>query len=225
MLSMRLLLVEDDAALAGIVARGLTEEGHQVEHVPDGELGLARLRTGGFDACILDVMLPGLDGFAVVERARQSGVRTPVLILTARDAVPDRVAGLRRGADDYLTKPFAFAELLARLEALTRRGPAASARLTAGDLELDCKAHCATAGGRTLTLSHKQFALLEFFLRRRGEVVTRAMVLEQVFGYSFDPGTNIVDVHVANLRQKIDSPGSPSHITTVRGVGYRFEDT
>jgi two-component system OmpR family response regulator len=220
---MRLLLVEDDAGLANVLTRGLREEGHTVEHVGDGAVGLERLRAGGFDACVLDVMLPGLDGFQVAEQARASGVRTPILMLTARDAVEDRVEGLKRGADDYLVKPFAFAELLARLDALTRR-VAPAPRLVAGDLALDCAAHRATLAGRELVLSQKQFALLEFLVRHRGEVVTRAMVLAEVFGYAFDPGTNLVDVHVANLRQKIDPPDRPSRITTVRGVGYRFED-
>jgi two-component system OmpR family response regulator len=223
---MRLLVVEDDPALARVLERGLGEEGHAVELAADGARGLERLCAGGFDACVLDVLLPALDGFTVLARARAAGATTPILILTARDAVPDRVEGLRRGADDYLVKPFAFAELLARLEALTRRAPAPSrdALLRAGDLELDGAAHRATVAGRPLALSEKQFALLEFLLRHRGRVVTRAMVLDQVFGYPFDPGTNIVDVHIGHLRQKIDRPDAPSRIVTVRGVGYRLED-
>jgi two-component system OmpR family response regulator len=223
MQAMRLLLVEDDAGLARVLERGLAEAGHTVEQVGDGAVGLERLRLGGFDACVLDVMLPGLDGFQVAEQARAAGVRTPILMLTARDAVEDRVEGLKRGADDYLVKPFAFAELLARLDALTRRG-AFAARLSAGNLVIDTAAHRVLLAGSELTLSHKQFALLAFLMQRRGEVVTRAMILAEVFGYPFDPGTNLVDVHVANLRQKIDEPGGPSRITTVRGVGYRFED-
>jgi DNA-binding response OmpR family regulator len=222
--AMRILVVEDDRALRGVLERGLTEEGHALEVVADGPAGLERLREGRFDVCVLDVLLPGLDGFAVVERARAAGVHTPILILTARDAVPDRVEGLKRGADDYLTKPFAFAELVARLEALARRGAPAPERLQAGDLLVDPKAHRAWVGSDELQLSQKQFALLEFLLRHRGQVVTRQMVLSEVFGYGFDPGTNLVDVHVGNLRQKIDRPGAPSRITTVRGVGYRFEE-
>ncbi len=220
---LRVLVVEDDASLRRVLERGLVEEGHTVQVAADGPSGLRRLLAGGLDACVLDVMLPGLDGFAVVEQGRAAGVTTPILLLTARDAVPDRVEGLKRGADDYLTKPFAFAELLARLEALTRRGQPQVARLEAGDLALDGASHRVWIAGAEVTLSQKQFSLLEFLMRHRGQVVTRAMVLEHVFGYTFDPGTNLVDVHVGNLRQKIDSTAGPSRITTVRGVGYRFE--
>jgi two-component system OmpR family response regulator len=224
MLAMRVLVVEDDASLAKVLVRGLGEEGHTVTRVGDGEKALAALKDEPPDVCVLDVMLPKLDGFGVVEAARKAGVTTPILLLTARDAVPDRVEGLRRGADDYLTKPFAFAELLARLEVLVRRGQPRETALRAGDLELDRGAYRVTLAGAPVVLSEKQFALLEFLLRHRGQVVTRQMVLQQVFGYSFDPGTNIVDVHVGHLRQKIDAPGRPSRITTVRGVGYRLED-
>jgi two-component system OmpR family response regulator len=221
---MRVLVVEDDPPTASVLRRGLEEEGHAVTAAGDGATALALLERGGADVCVLDVMLPALDGFTVVARARAAGVATPILLLTARDAVPDRVEGLKRGADDYLTKPFAFAELLARLEALHRRGGARETILRAGELELDAAAHRATLGGRELALSEKQFALLAFLLEHRGRVVTRQMVLDRVFGYGFDPGTNIVDVHIGHLRQKLDAPGAPSRITTVRGVGYRLED-
>jgi two-component system OmpR family response regulator len=221
----RVLVVEDDPAIGRVLERGLCEEQHDVELATDGPSGLAQLTGGGFDVCVLDLLLPGLDGFGVLERARAAGVTTPILILTARDAVPDRVGGLRRGADDYLVKPFAFAELLARLEALTRRARPRETVLRAGGLELHPAAHRATLDGQELSLSEKQFALLEFLLRHRGRVVTRAMVLEEVFGYTFDPGTNLVDVHVGHLRQKIDRAGAPSRITTVRGVGYRLEES
>jgi two-component system OmpR family response regulator len=224
MLAMRVLVVEDDASLARVLVRGLGEEGHTVTRVGDGEKALAALKDEPPDVCVLDVMLPKLDGFGVVAAARQAGVTTPILLLTARDAVPDRVEGLRRGADDYLTKPFAFAELLARLEALVRRGQPRESLLRAGDLELDRGAYRVTLAGAPVALSEKQFALLEFLMRHRGQVVSRQMVLQQVFGYGFDPGTNIVDVHVGHLRQKIDTAGRPSRITTVRGVGYRLED-
>jgi two-component system OmpR family response regulator len=224
MTPMRVLVVEDDAKLGKVLERGLAEEGHQVRRVGDGEAALEALGAGELDVCVLDVMLPKLDGFAVVEQARASGVTTPILLLTARDAVPDRVEGLRRGADDYLTKPFAFAELLARLEALSRRGAPRAEVIRSGELELDRAAHRVTLAGREVSLSERQFALLEFLLRHRGQVVTRQMVLQQVFGYGFDPGTNIVDVHVGHLRQKLDADGRPSRITTVRGVGYRLED-
>jgi two-component system, OmpR family, response regulator len=215
---MKLLVVEDDASMQRLLKRGLTDEGHEVTLAGDGEAGLAQLLGGSFDACILDVLLPKLNGFLVLEKARAAGVATPILVLTARDAVPDRVEGLKRGADDYLCKPFAFAELSARLEALTRRGRP-DAVLRAGELELDTAARRATLAGRELSLSEKQFSLLAFLLHHAGRVVTRAMVLEEVFGYGFDPGTNIVDVHIGHLRQKV----AGVRITTVRGVGYRLE--
>jgi two-component system OmpR family response regulator len=227
MASARVLLIEDDVALARMLTRGLGEEGAVVEHVTDGARGLERLLAGAHDVCILDVQLPSLDGFEVVTQARAAGARTPVLMLTARDAVPDRVAGLRRGADDYLVKPFAFAELLARIEALARRErlhETAAAPLSAGDLEVDLAACRVELAGRQIALSRKQLELLAFLMRHRGRVVTRAMVLAEVFGYAFDPGTNIVDVHIGHLRQKLDPAGGPSRITTVRGVGYRLED-
>jgi DNA-binding response OmpR family regulator len=219
---MKLLLIEDDPSMQRLLSRGLGEEGHEIALARDGEEGLRQIVAGGFDACILDLLLPKLDGFSVLEKARAAGVTAPILILTARDAVPDRVEGLRRGADDYLIKPFAFAELSARLEALTRRARP-EVVLRAGDLVLDTAARRVTLDGKELALSEKQFALLGFLLRHGGRVVTRAMVLEEVFGYGFDPGTNIVDVHIGHLRQKIDRPGAPSRITTVRGVGYRLE--
>ncbi len=217
------LLIEDDEQLAKLIARGLVEEGYDVTAVRDGEAGLERLTGGRFDACVLDVGLPGIDGFAVLERARAAAVATPILVLTAHDGVPDRVRGLKLGADDYLVKPFAFAELFARLEALGRRGaPPRPSVLSCGGLTLDVGTHRVTLDGAELALSPRQFALLECLLRRRGEVVPRATLLEQAFGYRFDPGTNIVEVHVAHLRQKIDRGGAPSLIETVRGVGYRL---
>jgi len=220
----RVLLVEDDAKVARMLTRGLSEEGFGVELARDGQVGLERLQSEPYDVCILDVMLPRLDGFQVLAEARRGQVKTPVLVLTARDAVRDRVRGLDGGADDYLVKPFAFAELLARLRALLRRhGDKRPQPLRCRDLELDPVRHRATRGGALLALSAKQFALLEFLLRHRGEVVSRSMILDQVFGYGFDPGTNLVDVHVANLRQKIDRLGEPSVIETVRGVGYRMD--
>jgi two-component system OmpR family response regulator len=215
---MKLLLVEDDASMQKLLQRGLGEEGHAVTLAGDGEAGLKQLVDGKFDACILDLLLPKLDGFSVLEQARAAGVKTPILVLTARDAVPDRVEGLKRGADDYLCKPFAFAELSARLEALTRRGRPEPI-LRAGELEVDTVARRAHFAGKELALSEKQFSLLAFLLKHAGRVVTRAMVLEEVFGYGFDPGTNIVDVHIGHLRQKV----AGVRITTVRGVGYRLE--
>ena len=219
---MKVLVVEDDPAVARAIVRGLVEEGHDVEHASDGAAGLAALTRADIEVCILDLQLPVLDGMAVLRNARARGVTTPVLVLTARDAVPDRVEGLRGGADDYLVKPFAFAELLARLEVLARRMPT-SLPTRIGDLELDSTAHKVRVAGRDVPLSEKQFALLAFLVRRAGQVVARSTVLQAVFGYDFDPGTNIVDVHVLHLRKKIDSPDRPSRITSVRGVGYRLE--
>jgi len=212
--------------MAGMLERGLSEEGHEVTAVHDGESGLDELRGNkAFDVCVLDIGLPGIDGFAALQAARTEGLVTPILLLTARDAVPDRVRGLQLGADDYLPKPFAFAELLARLEAISRRGRVAPlvTRLRVRDLELDATAHRVTVRGRPVELSARQFSLLELLLRHVGQAVTRTMILELVFGYKFDPGTNIVDVHISNLRQKLDAAGQPSRISTVRGVGYRLE--
>jgi DNA-binding response OmpR family regulator len=221
---MRLLLVEDDPKLTKMLGRGLREEGYDVTAVGDGEAGLAALRDGGFDACVLDVLLPGRDGFSVLAEARAAGVTTPVVILTARDAVFERVRGLSLGADDYLTKPFAFAELVARLQARTRpRLRSLPTKLSWGEIELDSTAHRATAGGEPLALSARQFALLEYLLRHQGEVVTRATLLEQVFGYEYDPGTNIVDVHLMHLRRRLGAVGA-SFVVSVRGVGYRVSD-
>jgi len=217
---MKILVVEDDPAMMRALRRGLVEEGHEVVVASDGVVGLAELRAG-VDACVLDLELPRLDGLSLLESARDGGITTPVLVLTARDAVPDRVAGLRGGADDYMTKPFAFAELLARLDALTRRRATPRTRL--GPLELDVAGRRARVGAQELVLSEKQFALLAFFVDHAGETVTRQAVLKTVFGYDFDPGTNIVDVHVAHLRAKL-ADHKALRITTVRGVGYRFED-
>jgi DNA-binding response OmpR family regulator len=220
----RLLLVEDDVKLVAMLTRGFAEEGVAVTAVGDGERGLEALRGGGFDACVLDVLLPGRDGFSVLAAARQEGIATPIVLLTARDGVPDRVRGLSLGADDYLTKPFAFAELLARLHARTRKtAPAAVRRLAWGPLALDTIAHEVTLAGDRVELSARQFALLEYLLRHPGEVVTRATLLEHVFGYGYDPGTNIVDVHIMHLRKRL-GPTAAALVTSVRGVGYRVGD-
>ncbi len=220
---MAILLVEDDRKLARTIARGLEEQGYTVDTRHTGEAGLERLRGAHVEACVLDVLLPGIDGFEVLAQARHLGVTAPILMLTARDDVPDRVRGLDLGADDYLVKPFAFAELVARLGALLRRGlPQRGGVLTCGGLTLDPKTHEVRIDGSQVALSPRQHALLEYLLRHHGEVVSRSMLLEHVFGYKFDPGTNIVDVHIAHLRQSIDGPGRPSLIETVRGVGYRI---
>jgi DNA-binding response OmpR family regulator len=222
----RVLVVEDDAKVSRMLQRGLSEEGFEPVCVGDAETALERLRRERWDACVLDVLLPGLDGFAALARARDEGITTPVLLLTARDSVGDRVHGLQLGADDYLVKPFAFAELLARLQAIHRRsGPHRETVLAAGNVTIDGASRRALVGGEALELSQKQFALLELLLRHRGQVVTRAMILERVFGYSFVPNTNIVDVHISHLRQKLAAPACRLRIETVRGVGYRAEAT
>jgi two-component system OmpR family response regulator len=220
----RVLVVEDDPKVSRMLERGLTEEGYETVVVGDAESALVALRRDRFDVCVLDVLLPAMDGFAALAAAREQGIVTPVLLLTARDGVADRVRGLQLGADDYLVKPFAFAELLARLQAIHRRaGPHREAVLSAGGVTIDPAVHRVTVGEAAIELSQKQFALLELLLRNRGQVVTRAMILEKVFGYSFASNTNIVDVHISHLRQKLAAPGCALRIETVRGVGYRAE--
>jgi two-component system, OmpR family, response regulator len=218
----RVLVVEDDPKVSRMLERGLTEEGYEIVVVADAESALERLRSDRFDVCVLDVLLPAMDGLTALAAARAQGIVTPVLVLTARDGVADRVKGLQLGADDYLVKPFAFAELLARLQAIHRRsGPHREPVLSAGGVTMDPAAHRVTVGDTSVELSQKQFALLELLLRNRGHVITRAMILEKVFGYSFASNTNIVDVHISHLRQKLMLPGCALRIKTVRGVGYR----
>ena len=217
----RVLVVEDDARLGELLKRGLAEEGFVVELVVDGAAGLERALSGRFDLFVIDGTLPSLDGFDLIRRSCAAGVAVPSLILTARDAVSDRVEGLDAGADDYLVKPFAFAELVARLRALLRRTPPKRC-LRWRDLEVDVEKHGVRKGGLAIDLSAKQFGMLELLVQLRGDVATRMMLLEQVFGYRFDPGTNIIDVHISHLRQRIDVAGEPSMIETVRGVGYRL---
>ena len=219
---MRALLVEDDPTLAGFVAKGLKEAGFVVDHAADGAVGLEIARSVAHDVAIVDLMLPGLDGITLIERLRREGIRTPVLILSARQSVNDRVQGLETGADDYLTKPFAFAELLARVHALIRRATAAppSTQLTVGDLTLDLIARRATRGGREIELRPREFALLEYLVRNAGRVVSKTMILSHVWDYAFDPQTNVVDVLVFRLREKIDRDFPARLIHTVRGSGY-----
>lgn len=215
------LLVEDDLRLLRALPAGLEEEGCTVDVASDGAAALAALQRIAYDACILDINLPTQDGFSVLAAARSAGVCTPILVLSARDAVADRVRGLQGGADDYLTKPFAFAELLARLHALVRRGGARHGDvILRGSLELCLSAHRVRVAGTAVELTPKQFAILAMLLRHEGEVVTRTMLLRSVWGYTFDPGTNVVDVHVAQLRRKLDQAGAVDAILTIRGVGY-----
>ena len=218
---MRILLVEDDRKVASFIRKGLSEEGYAVDVAPDGETGLARGLDRLHDVIVLDVMLPGKPGFQVLRELRQARVATPVLLLTAREAVEDKVQGLDAGADDYLTKPFAFAELLARVRALLRRGKAGQAPiLQVADLTLDPATRAVKRGGEAIPLTNREFALLEYFLRNPGRVLTRTMIAEHVWDYSFDSGTNVIDVYVNYLRKKIDADRAPKLIHTVRGVGY-----
>ncbi len=220
---MRILVVEDEVKLAGLLRRGLAEEGHAVDVASRGEEELWRAEATSYDALVLDVMLPGADGFEVCRRLRQAGVWTPVLMLTARDAVEDRVAGLDAGADDYLAKPFDFAELLARLRALRRRGAAERpVVLAVGGLSLDPAARAVTRDGVPIELSAKEFALLETLMRRAGEVLSRYQLLEAAWDSDYDNRSNVVDVYVSYLRAKIDRPFGTRSIETVRGVGYRM---
>src|SRR5581483_549115 len=225
MSGMRVLLVEDDPSVAAFVRSGLGDEGVEVEHAADGREGLRLAARGRFDAVVLDLMLPSLDGFGVVRELRKLGVSTPVLILTARDSVDDRVRGLDAGGDDYLVKPFAFAELWARLRALARRAePPAPSTLRFADVTFDRARLQATRGARTLELTPKERAILEQLLLSAGAVVARDALIRAVWGYDFDPGTNIVDVHVGKLRKKLDAPGERALLHAVRGVGYRLSE-
>ncbi len=218
---MRILLVEDDRKVASFVRKGLMEEGYAVDVAPDGETGLAMGLDRLHDVIILDVMLPGKPGFQVIRELRQAKIAIPVLLLTARDAVEDRVQGLDAGADDYLTKPFAFAELLARVRALLRRGATAQASLLRlADLTLDPAKRTVKRGGEVIPLTNREFALLEYFMRNPERVLTRTMIAEHVWDYSFDSATNVIDVYVNYLRKKIDTGRERKLIHTLRGVGY-----
>ena len=220
---MDLLIIEDDNALGKAIHRGLSEAGHECRWVRSGQRGYEEATTQKFDAIILDLMLPGIDGFETCRRLRDDGVWAPVLILTARDAVSDRVAGLDHGADDYLVKPFSFAELRARLRALVRRGTGERpAILEVGGLRLDPATHRVTRGGTEIPLSPKEFALLEVFMRHPGEAISRFALLEHAWDYDYENRSNVVDVYVRYLRQKVDRPFGTDSIETVRGVGYRL---
>jgi two-component system, OmpR family, response regulator len=219
---MRILVVEDDAKIASFIVQGLKQAGYAVDHAADGSTGLALAQITGYDAAVVDVMLPSLDGLSLVRRLRASRKQLPVVFLSARSAVEDRVKGLESGADDYLTKPFAFSELLARIQALVRRATHApdATRLAAGDVSLDLVTREVTSAGKPVELQPREFSLLAFLLRHAGHPVSKTKILENVWDYSFDPQTNVVDVVMHRLRSKVD----PEHvrIETLRGVGYVF---
>lgn len=218
---MRILLVEDDHSIAQFIGKGLREEGYAVDTASDGGEGLLLAETIPYDLLILDIMLPTLDGLAICQRLRTKGNSVPVLLLTAKDAIEDRVTGLDTGADDYLTKPFAFVELLARIRALLRRGGGQpTSILTVADLRMDAVAHRVWRGETEIPLTNKEYALLEYLLRNENRVLTRTAIIEHVWDIQYDSLTNIVDVHIRSLRAKIDRPFSPPLIHTVRGVGY-----
>lgn len=223
---MYILIVEDERRLAQVVRKVLEEEGHTVDVAHDGEDGLAMAMDGSHDVIVLDILLPGIDGIEVCQRLRAGRVDTPVLLLTALNAVDDRVRGLDAGADDYLPKPFAFQELLARLRALGRRRVQAREpdQIRTADLVLDLRRRRAERAGKTIELSPKEFALLEFLLRNEGRVVTRSQILDHVWGYDYSPDSNLVDVYVTYLRRKVDRGHKRSLIRTVRGAGYALGD-
>jgi two-component system OmpR family response regulator len=219
----KILVVEDNARVARFVTQGLREAGHTVDHADNGRDGMFTAASEPYDVIVMDRMLPGnIDGLAIIEALRKAGSRTPILILSALDAVDERIRGLRAGGDDYLTKPFAFGELLARVDALGRRslGSDAERALQVGDLRMDLLTRKVTRGGRVITLQPREFKLLEYLMRHANQVVTRTMLLEGVWDYNFDPQTNVVDVHISKLRQKIELDTEQPLVRTVRNAGY-----
>ena len=222
-MSQKILVVEDDAATAEFIAKGLTEAGFVVDRADNGRDGLFHATDGSYDAIVLDRMLPGMDGMAVLGALRAANIATPVIILSALGAVDARVEGLTSGADDYLAKPFAFSELLARLRLLIRKdnaGPAVETKLNCADLEMDLLSRKVRRTGKSLELQPREFRLLEFLMRHKEQVVTRTMLLEGVWEYHFDPGTNVIDVHVSRLRKKVDEGHELALLRTIRGAGY-----
>jgi DNA-binding response OmpR family regulator len=219
---MRVLIVEDDMKIASFVIKGLRQAGFAVDHAADGEDGLHFAETGSYDAAVIDIMLPKLDGLTLIQKLRAQGVNTPVIILSARHSVDDRIKGLQIGSDDYLVKPFAFSELLARLYALIRRaaGAPSSTLLTSGDISLDLVRREVLRSGRGIDLQPRELTLLEYLMRNEGRVLSKTMIMEHIWGYHFDPQTNAVDVLVCRLRNKIDKDFDAKTIHTIRGVGY-----
>ena len=224
---MHILIIEDDKDAAAYMAKGLTESGHLVEHAADGKTGLGQALTGDFDIMVIDRMLPERDGLSIVAALRAADITTPVLILSALGEVDDRVKGLNAGGDDYLTKPYAFSELLARIDALARRRSPeqSSSNLQLADLEMDLLKHKVTRGGEKILLQPREFRLLEYLMRHAGQVVSRTMLLEQVWDYNFDPQTNVIDVHISRLRNKIDKGFEKNLLHTIRGAGYSLRET
>jgi two-component system OmpR family response regulator len=225
---MRILIVEDDCEAANYMVKAFREAGHIADHVADGAEGFSRAREGNYDVLIIDRMLPKLDGLTLIGRLRAEKIETPVLILSALGQVDDRVKGLRAGGDDYLAKPYAFAELLARVEVLARRkqsGAGEEMVYRVGGLELDRLAHKLTRDGKEIQLQPREFRLLEYLMKHAGQVVTRTMLLENVWDYHFDPQTNVIDVHVSRLRAKIDKGFDPPLLHTIRGAGYMIRDS
>ena len=224
---MRILVIEDDQEVASYISKGMKEAGHTIDTADNGKNGLFLATTEDYDAMIVDRMLPELDGLTIIKTIRGAGNNTPALILSALGEVDDRVKGLRSGGDDYLVKPFAFAELLARIEVLSRRQDNATTThetvLNAGDLELNLLSRKVARGGQNIDLQSREFQLLEYMLRNKGQVVTRTMLLEHVWDYHFDPQTNVIDVHISRLRSKIDKDFNTKIIRTVRGAGYIIE--
>jgi len=219
---MRIIIVEDDSTIAQFVSRGLAEAGYSTDHAPDAESARAMFENTEYDAAIVDVMLPGIDGLSLIEELRSTGTTTPILILSARRTVDDRVLGFQKGGDDYLTKPFSFSELLVRLQALIRRSTRSTAPTTlqVGDLTIDLLSREVKRAGTEITLQPREFSLLEYFVRNTGRVLSKTMIMEHVWDYDFDPQTNVVDVLVSRLRSKVDRDFEPKLIHTVRGVGY-----
>jgi len=218
----RILLVEDDLKIASFVAKGFKEAGFAVDHALDGEEGFGLAVTEPYDAAVIDIMLPKVDGLTLIEKMRRMKINTPVIILSAKRSVDDRVQGLQRGGDDYLVKPFSFAELLARVHALIRRATSTEekTRLQVGDLSMELLTREVTRGGKSIELQPREFSLLEYFMRNPGRVLSRTMILEHVWGYDFDPQTDVVDVLVCRLRSKVDRDFDKKMIHTIRGVGY-----
>ncbi len=224
---MRILLIEDDKTIASFVIKGLKEAGFVVDHAVNGEDGLHLALTEAYDAAIVDIMLPKMDGLTVVTEMRRQGKQTPVIILSAKRSVHDRVKGLQLGSDDYLVKPFAFSELLARVQALIRRasGAAETTRLVVADLVMDLLTREVTRGSSTIDLQPREFALLEYLMRNAGRVVSKTMIMEHVWDYNFDPQTNVVEARMSRLRDKIDKDFESKLIHTIRGVGYVLKET